>query len=45
MSPEEPLYQRDPQAWRKHLAEGNPNKPVNVSVLTPSFVTNTVASC
>jgi 8-oxo-dGTP pyrophosphatase MutT (NUDIX family) len=23
MSPEEPLYQRDPQAWRKHLAEGN----------------------
>ncbi|MGH8604436.1 MAG: NUDIX domain-containing protein [Gammaproteobacteria bacterium] len=23
MNPEQPLYQRDPQAWREHLAEGN----------------------
>jgi 8-oxo-dGTP diphosphatase len=23
MNPEQPLYQRDPQAWRQHLAEGN----------------------
>jgi 8-oxo-dGTP diphosphatase len=23
MNPEKPLYQRDPQAWREHLAEGN----------------------
>jgi 8-oxo-dGTP pyrophosphatase MutT (NUDIX family) len=23
MSPEKPLYQRDPQAWQEHLAEGN----------------------
>jgi 8-oxo-dGTP diphosphatase len=23
MNPEKPLYQRDPKAWREHLAEGN----------------------
>jgi 8-oxo-dGTP diphosphatase len=23
MNPEQPLYQRDPQAWQEHLAEGN----------------------
>jgi 8-oxo-dGTP diphosphatase len=23
MNPEQPLYQRDPDAWREHLAEGN----------------------
>ncbi|HKR58694.1 MAG TPA: NUDIX hydrolase [Pyrinomonadaceae bacterium] len=27
MNPEMPLYQRDPQAWRKHLAEGNAKQP------------------
>lgn len=27
MNAETPLYQRDPQAWRKHLAEGNAKQP------------------
>jgi ADP-ribose pyrophosphatase YjhB (NUDIX family) len=27
MSPEEPLYERDPEAWRAHLAQGNATQP------------------
>ncbi|WP_213457326.1 NUDIX domain-containing protein [Rhizomonospora bruguierae] len=27
MSTERPLYERDPQAWRAHLAEGNARQP------------------
>ena len=27
MSPETPLYERDPQAWNAHLAEGNATQP------------------
>lgn len=27
MSVDKPLYQRDPQAWREHLAEGNATQP------------------
>ncbi|QFG21581.1 NUDIX hydrolase [Actinomadura sp. WMMB 499] len=27
MPPEEPLYERDPEAWRAHLAEGNATQP------------------
>ena len=27
MSSDAPLYQRDPEAWRAHLAEGNRNQP------------------
>lgn len=27
MNPETPLYQRDPDAWREHLAEGNAKQP------------------
>jgi 8-oxo-dGTP diphosphatase len=27
MNAEEPLYQRDPDAWRAHLAEGNATQP------------------
>ena len=27
MTADEPLYRRDPEAWRKHLAEGNAKQP------------------
>ncbi|QIS24753.1 NUDIX domain-containing protein [Nocardia terpenica] len=27
MNPVEPLYRRDPDAWRRHLAEGNATQP------------------
>ncbi|SEG26524.1 NUDIX domain-containing protein [Thermomonospora echinospora] len=27
MRPEKPLYERDPEAWRAHLAEGNATQP------------------
>lgn len=27
MPPEEPLYERDPEAWRAYLAEGNATQP------------------
>lgn len=27
MSSEAPLYERDPEAWRAHLAEGNAKQP------------------
>ncbi len=36
MSPESPLYERDPDAWQKYLAEGNatqPRKRVGADVL------------
>ncbi|GLI02997.1 NUDIX domain-containing protein [Phytohabitans aurantiacus] len=36
MSPDVPLYERDPEAWRAHLAEGNakqPRKRVSADVL------------
>jgi len=36
MSPQEPLYERDPEAWYAHLAEGNatqPRKRVGVDAL------------
>lgn len=36
MNTEKPLYQRDPEAWRAHLAEGNvtqPRKRIGVDIL------------
>nr|BFE37823.1 hypothetical protein GCM10010200_100740 [Actinomadura rugatobispora] len=36
MRSDEPLYKRDPDAWRAHLAEGNatqPRKRVSVGLL------------
>lgn len=27
MTPEVPLYERDPEAWKRHLAEGNATQP------------------
>jgi 8-oxo-dGTP diphosphatase len=34
-----PLYQRDPEAWQAHLAEGNATQPRNASAQMYSYVT------